>query len=143
MNESTLTIQDLTDQTGLPRRTIHFYIQQEILPPAQGSGLGAYYQPEHLVRLKLIPLLRQQGLRLDDIRQKFTTLSPSELENLLTQLERSVEIAPKYLPPPVPAPYQAYNLPQGLILLAPYPLPAALQARFDKLLKTIQTEFQG
>ncbi len=33
MPDQEFSIQDLCDQTGLPRRTIHFYIQQEILPP--------------------------------------------------------------------------------------------------------------
>jgi len=144
MSDPVLSIQDLSDQTGLPRRTIHFYIQQEILPPALGSGLGAFYQRGHLLRLKLIPFLRQQGLRLDDIRQKFLALSAAELEDLLAQLDHPAHNLPLPIPPPAPAaaPYQAYTLPHGLILMAPQPLPAEIQSRFERLLKTIQTEFQ-
>jgi DNA-binding transcriptional MerR regulator len=147
MSDTILSIQDLSDQTGLPRRTIHFYIQQELLPPAQGSGLGAFYQREHLVRLKLIPILRQQGLRLDDIRQKFNALSAAELEDLLAKSENSPHppLPAPGVPPPgtVAAPYQAYTLPYGLILLAPQALPAEVQIRFEKLVKTIQREFQS
>ena len=84
MNEQEFSIQELCDRTGLPRRTIHFYTQQEIIPPPASSGLGARYQRIHLVRLNLIPVFRQQGLRLDDIRQKFMSSSPDELENILT-----------------------------------------------------------
>ena len=75
-----LTIQDLCEETGLPRRTIHFYTQQGILPPPQGSGLGARYQDEHLLRLKLIPFLRKQGMRLDEIRHKFQTSTTAEVK---------------------------------------------------------------
>jgi len=144
MSDPVLSIQDLSDQTGLPRRTIHFYIQQEILPPALGSGLGAFYQREHLLRLKLIPFLRQQGLRLDDIRQKFLALSAVELEELLAQLDLPAHKLPLPNPPPTPVavPYQAYTLPYGLILMAPQPLPTEIQSRLERLLKTIQTEFQ-
>ena len=85
MAENEFSIQELCDQTGLPRRTIHFYIQQEILPPPIGSGLGARYQAEHLLRLKLIPHFRQQGLKLDDIRLKFHTTDRAELEQILAQ----------------------------------------------------------
>lgn len=147
MNDAILTIQDLCDQTGLPRRTIHFYIQQEILPPAQGAGLGAYYQRDHLVRLKLIPILRQQGMRLDDIRLKFIALSAVELEDLLEKSDSAANFLPQTAPTPAPpattaASYQAFALPHGLILLAPQPLPAEIQSRFERLVNSIQAEFQ-
>jgi DNA-binding transcriptional MerR regulator len=136
------SIQDLCDQTGLPRRTIHFYIQQEILPPPQGSGLGARYQTEHLIRLKLIPILRQQGLRLDDIRQKFHTTNFADLQSLLDQSQPTTPNLPVIRVPPVTPPqaYLAYALPHGIVLMAPKDLSGDLQAKFQRLLQTIQTE---
>lgn len=142
MLENDFSIQDLCDQTGLPRRTIHFYIQQEILPPPQGSGLGARYQAEHLVRLKLIPILRQQGLRLDDIRQKFNATPLADLQNLLDQSQPiSPDLPPIRVPPSMqPQPYLAYALPHGIVLMAPKDLSGDLQVKIQRLLQTIQTE---
>jgi DNA-binding transcriptional MerR regulator len=142
MFENDFSIQDLCDQTGLPRRTIHFYIQQEILPPPQGSGLGARYQAEHLVRLKLIPILRQQGLRLDAIRQKFNATSFADLQTLLDQSQLSAHGLPpiQVLPPTLPQPYLAYALPHGVVVLAPKDLAPAFQAKFQRLLQTLQVE---
>ena len=71
MADQSLDIQALVSQSGVPRRTIHFYVQQGILPPPQGAGLAASYNEEHLLRLRLIPVLRREGLRLDEIRQRF------------------------------------------------------------------------
>jgi hypothetical protein len=58
------TIQELSELSGVQRRNIYFYTQQGILPPADGAGLGARYNQVHLLRLRAIPVLRRQGLRL-------------------------------------------------------------------------------
>ena len=145
MSQVEFSIQDLCDQTGLPRRTIHFYIQQEILPPPQGAGLGAHYLAEHLVRLKLIPILRKRGLKLDDIRRKFQRTSITELEKLLSEIQPpaiSASTAPALLlpsPPPLPAgqTYQAYPLPHGILLFVPQDLAPEHQDRLNQLLPTL------
>ena len=65
MEETAYDIQELVDLSGISRRNIYFYVQQGVLPAPQGAGLAARYGEEHLLRLRLIPLLRQDGLRLD------------------------------------------------------------------------------
>ena len=85
MTDQEYTIQDLCTRTGLPRRTIHFYTQQGLLPPPGGGGPGTRYDERHLLRLKLIPLLRQQGLRLDQIRDRFQESDLPGLQALLQQ----------------------------------------------------------
>lgn len=80
MDNETYDIQELMKVSGIPRRTIHFYVQQRLLPPPEGAGLAAYYTGQHLVRLRLIPILRQQGLRLDDIRQRFEQMTTEEMQ---------------------------------------------------------------
>jgi len=145
------SIQELCDQTGLPRRTIHFYIQQGILPPPSGSGLGARYSAGHLVRLKLIPLLRQQGLKLDDIRRKFHSNDPAGLEQLLAQFAPAAPTliaAPKEAAPMTirensgfaGQSYQAFHLAHGIIVLAPQDLPSEVQARLDNLLRASELD---
>src|SRR5919109_4051628 len=63
------TITELSELSGVNRRNIHFYVQQSLLPPPEGAGLGARYTDEHLLRLRAIPALRSRGLRLDEIRE--------------------------------------------------------------------------
>ena len=146
MNEA-LTIQDLCDQTGLPRRTIHFYTQQGILPPPQGLGLGARYRPEHLLKLNLIPVFRKQGMRLDEIRQKFHASSESELTEAYSQYQlKASESRPV---PPIPLPTQksgqtftAYILPYGMILMVPENAKDDLNTQLKKILQAVQMESQ-
>ncbi len=144
MNEE-FTIQELCDQTGLPRRTIHFYTQQGILPPPQGSGLGARYQPDHLLRLKLIPVLRQQGLRLDDIRQKFQSSSRGELADAYAHFQSKIAELRIVPPSPVNSPkivqkFSAYTLPYGMILMVPENGDRDLDKQLQKILHAVQTQ---
>ncbi len=131
MDETRYTIQDLCDRTGLPRRTIHFYTGQELLPPPVGAGPGAYYSEEHLTRLRLIPLLRRQGLRLDEIRQKFHALSVDECIRLLNSLETTPALPEE---PARAETYLHYDLPGGIQLVIPASLNAARRSRVLELL---------
>lgn len=88
MATDTFDIQQLVHESGVPRRTVYFYVQQGLLSPPQGAGLAAYYTREHLVRLRLIPFLRGQGLRLDSIRERFNRFSAEELETMLNDAVR-------------------------------------------------------
>src|SRR5512138_866984 len=83
MAKETYDIQELVTKSGVPRRTIYFYVQQGVLPPPEGAGLASHYNEEHLMRLRLIPMLRQQGLRLDEIRARFMQLSGEEMRAML------------------------------------------------------------
>lgn len=52
-------VAELSKRTGLSRQTIHFYVQQGLLPPGQKSGrTNAWYGPEHLERLETIRRLQ-------------------------------------------------------------------------------------
>lgn len=132
-----LSIQDLCDQTGLPRRTIHFYTQQGILPPPQGAGAGAYYQAEHLLRLKLIPVLRRQGLRLDEIRQKFDNTPLTDLQQVLDHTDLPAAPPENLLRMRAKA-YQSYLLPDGIILMLPENATARAKARLESFLQSFQ-----
>lgn len=131
------SIQELCDLTGVPRRTIHFYTQQGLLPPPSGAGLGARYTSVHLKRLQLIPLLRQKGLRLDQIRQRFQDASTDELE---TFIRRQPEPFAASIAPAAPISetrqqaYQHYTLPAGMTLVVPSVMNAADREKLHRLL---------
>jgi DNA-binding transcriptional MerR regulator len=131
------SIQDLCDLTGLPRRTIHFYTQQGLLPPPSSAGLGARYTSQHLKRLRLIPLLRQKGLRLDQIRERFQTASDDDLEILVHRRPEPVQamIAPAIQPRERRRQaYVHYDLPAGMTLVAPSVMNAADRQKLERLL---------
>lgn len=141
MDNQEYSIQEICERTGLPRRTIHFYTQQGLLPPPAGAGLGARYSAIHLLRLRLIPLLRRRGLRLDQIRERFDQSTLEELERLSAE-------------PPTPAPalmlheaqsmarapraqtaYHHYPLPAGITLVVPAVLNSYERQKVSALLE--------
>ncbi len=137
MTDTTYTIQELTEHAGVPRRTVHFYSQQGILPPPSGAGLGARYGEEHLLRLKLVPLLRRQGLRLDDIRERFAALSLEEMRQLLSAKPSPARppVSPRPAPArPSPQAFNLYQLPAGITLLVPTHLTPADREKLSALL---------
>jgi len=140
---SEYTIRDVIEQTGLPRRTIYFYTQQGILPPPQGAGLSARYQRIHLLRVKLIPFLRKQGLRLDQIREYYDEQTESALENRLKE-EQSFPSQPIAAPAPNPSParFIHYSLPLGLTLIVPAEIVVNDSTRIDEIVRTIQKRMQ-
>jgi DNA-binding transcriptional MerR regulator len=79
------TISELIGLTGVNRRNVHFYVQQGLLPPPQGAGLGARYGDEHLLCLRAIPVLRNRGLRLDQIRERLAGADIHSLQALLAE----------------------------------------------------------
>lgn len=134
------SIQELCDKTGLPRRTIHFYSQQGILPPPSGAGLGAHYDEGHLLRLLLIPALRQQGLRLDEIRSRLTGMDLDALQAMYRQVGQAARPA---MPPPVSQAYTHYPLPAGMTLVAPDSLSPADRLKLHALLETARRLFSS
>ncbi len=138
------TIQELSDMTGVPRRTIHFYTQQEILPPPEGAGLSTRYQQVHLVRLKLIPILRQEGMRLDQIRNFYQTHDPAALESRLVKAETLQKAVPAAAPAPAVQGKNLVNfsLPQGITLLVPADFASKEAERLAKIITTIQEMIQ-
>jgi DNA-binding transcriptional MerR regulator len=104
------TITELSETTGVARRNIHFYVQQGLLPPPAGAGLAARYGDEHLLRLRAIPLLRNRGLRLDEIRERLTGLDAPGLRALLAPFGDAGTAPP---PAPHKAPRPGRPWPRG------------------------------
>ena len=65
-----LTLAELAEQSGVPGRTIRFYIARGLLPGPGKAGRGATYGRAHGERLREIGRLQAQGLTLLEITQR-------------------------------------------------------------------------
>ena len=65
--DSYLTLADLAQSSGLPARTIRFYIARGLLDGPVKAGRGAAYTSEHLDRLERIKALQAEGRMLAEI----------------------------------------------------------------------------
>ncbi len=70
MTKERLTIGELSKRTGVSVKTLRFYSDEGLLPPAERSR-GGYriYGDEALVRLDVVRTLREAGLTLDSIKK--------------------------------------------------------------------------
>ena len=68
--DRTFSIEELTEFSGISRRTIRYYVQAGLLKPPQGAARGAYYTRSHLQRLLDIQAWQADGLTLEGIRQR-------------------------------------------------------------------------
>jgi len=78
-------IKELCAEAEVTPRTVHFYIQQGLLPSAGSQGPSARYDEGHVARLKLIKLLQKQHLPLSEIRQQLETLDDVKVQALVRE----------------------------------------------------------
>jgi DNA-binding transcriptional MerR regulator len=78
-------IRELCAEAGVTPRTVHFYIQQGLLPPAGSLGPGARYDQGHVARLKLIKLLQKEHFPLSEIRRQLESLDDAKVKALVSE----------------------------------------------------------
>ena len=61
------TLAELAELSGLPARTIRFYISRGLLEGPSKAGRGAVYRAAHLERLERIQQLQAEGRSLTEI----------------------------------------------------------------------------
>ena len=88
MDPISYDIKEICAEAGVTPRTVHFYIQQGLLPPAGSQGPGARYNQVHLYRLRLIKLLQKEHLPLSEIRRRLESLTDVQVEELASQRHR-------------------------------------------------------
>jgi len=76
-------ITELEEETGIPARTIRYYISRGLLAPAYGRGPSATYDLGHLLRLRLITRYKQERRPLDEIRERLGEMSDADVEAAL------------------------------------------------------------
>jgi DNA-binding transcriptional MerR regulator len=65
-----LGLRDLSQRSGVPARTIRYYIARGLLPQPLKGGRGATYGEIHLERIARIQVLKAEGLTLAEIRMR-------------------------------------------------------------------------
>jgi len=87
-------IADLAELGGVSRRTVRYYVQENLLPPPFGLGRGDHYGPAHLDRLLQVKALQEAGRTLEEIRR--TLGGPPARRAEIAELSAS----PRHEPPP-------------------------------------------
>ncbi len=72
------TLAELADESGIPARTIRFYIARGLLNGPVKAGRGAVYTAGHLARLEKIKQLQADGRMLAEIARELSDSPPSE-----------------------------------------------------------------
>ena len=67
MDETRYTLFELEDATGVPARTIRYYIQRELVDRPEGEKRGSFYTPSHVAQLLRIRGWTEEGLSLERI----------------------------------------------------------------------------
>lgn len=68
-SDNRLTIEQLSQRSGLSVRNIRSHHARGLLPPPEVRSRVGYYGPEHESRLRLIRDLQQEGLKLDGVKR--------------------------------------------------------------------------
>lgn len=61
------SIGELTELTGVTRRSVHYYVQLGLLAPPAGAGRGHYYTDDHRTALQRIRAWQSEGRSLGEI----------------------------------------------------------------------------
>jgi DNA-binding transcriptional MerR regulator len=92
------TLADLEQETGVNARTIRYYITEGLLQPAYGRGPTATYDPDHLLRLRMIQQLKDERLSLKDIKERLSHLTPEDIAVILKiQMQPETESWRRYV----------------------------------------------
>ena len=93
-------IGDLADLGGVSRRTVRYYVQENLLPPPYGVGRGNHYGREHLDQLLRVKALQEAGKSLLEIRATLDgrherhAEAPSAAEPVARAIWRRLTLAP-------------------------------------------------
>ena len=67
--QSKFSLEELSSQLAMSKRTIRFYIQQGLVDRPEGQKRGSYYVECHLLQLRNIQQWQQAGYSLERIRE--------------------------------------------------------------------------
>jgi DNA-binding transcriptional MerR regulator len=80
-----LDINTLSRETGVPVRTIRYYLAEKLLPASAGRGPAASYGPGHRDRLRLIRRLQDAHQPLGEIQKRLQALDDAGVAAALAE----------------------------------------------------------
>jgi DNA-binding transcriptional MerR regulator len=127
MTGRTFDMSELQKLSGVPARTIRYWIRMRLLPRPSSRGRSARYSEDHLLRVRVIQHLRANKHRITKIATQLRTLTRPELEAMLPPAPRGVVPAITSEPgAPIPetdlrsygaVPWDVIRITKGLTLL--------------------------
>ena len=66
-----ISLNQLAKKSGVPERTIRYYISRGLIPGPVRGGRGAEYTPEHLAGIQTVRQLQSAGMTLAEIEYEF------------------------------------------------------------------------
>ncbi len=91
--QKSYSIGDLAQTADVTSRTIRYYVSEGLLPAPTGGGRVAAYSDEHLARLQLIKILKDEYLPLQEIRNLLDDLEHEAVLELLAEKQKSESLA--------------------------------------------------
>ena len=107
------SLEDLVSRSGVPARTIRYYIAEGLLPGPGARGKSAAYGEDHLLRLLMVRRLVDQRIPLAEIRTMLSPLSLDEVRALLAEEEQRSQMLQQAARSPSPRAYIASLLEQA------------------------------
>ena len=103
MDSREYTLKELAAASGLPARTVRYYVAEGLLPSPGRQGPATRYPEGTLKRLTLIKRLRAANLALAEIRDRVAVLSDDDVASALKPrgLAQQVELSAGTVFPPV------------------------------------------
>jgi DNA-binding transcriptional MerR regulator len=92
--EKSFSISELSKVANVTIRTIRYYVAEELLPSPEGGGRAATYGNNHLARLELIKILKDEFLPLHEIRALLSELDDQAVADLLAEKQASPASTP-------------------------------------------------
>ena len=89
IKQITYTISELAEKAAVTPRTIRYYVAEGLLPAPAGTSRAATYNQEHFDRLKLIKVLKDEYLPLQEINSLLGGLKYQEVKELLAEKQKS------------------------------------------------------
>lgn len=91
-NDATFSLDDLCKKTGLPVRTVRYYIQMGLIDRPEGGGRGAFYAQRHLDQLLVVLNLQRKGMSLEAIREFASRAEPARAAAAAPRMAGGVEV---------------------------------------------------
>ena len=76
-----LTLDELTERTGVSARNVRFYASRGLVPSPIRRGRSGYYGADHVARLELVRDLQGHGFTLSAI-EKYLSRVPADASQL-------------------------------------------------------------